>query len=171
MSTRKEKISGYNIYCKILPIPLLVSIFRSNPSGTSVIKHDRENGRQFPGRGNRFLLDQVLVEESHVGQHPQPHPGVATRLEFDQDIDIEPPGSPANLPHNIIGAFFQVLADERGFDLGKRPEIELANPVLPDETPKEVFHHVRVRKEVDERRVKTPHTPILSQPAVPSQDR
>jgi len=64
-----------------------------------------------------------------------------------------------------------VLADERGFDLGKRPEIELANPVLPDETPKEVFHHVRVRKEVDERRVKTPHTPILSQPAVPSQDR
>jgi len=37
MSTRKEKISGYNIYCKILPIPLLVSIFRSNPSGTSVL--------------------------------------------------------------------------------------------------------------------------------------
>jgi len=97
----------------------------------------------------RFLaLYQILVEQADIGHYSDGHPVVDSRLEFKQNIDIQPVGTPPNSPDDIIFPFPQIVTDIIAIHLFQAGEIKSVDPVFLDKALQQVFHHPGMGKKV-----------------------
>jgi len=122
----------------------LTDIGAGTPGTLPVVEHHRQYRRQ--GAFGRKLpcLDQVLVEQSQVGEHPQRHERIRRGLEFQQQIDIKPAFAvcPFHPPDQIVFSRAQVIGDVaaiHGFQAG---QIQVLDPRLLNVATQQVHDHV-----------------------------
>ncbi len=88
-----------------------------------------------------------MVKQSNVNQQTHRHEQIDIRLEFQQEVDIQPAVAPAHSPDHIIGAGPQIVADIAARLLFQRGEIQLHNPVFFDEAVEQIRNHRRMGKQ------------------------
>lgn len=122
-------------------------IDRSIPAPAAVVKDDAQYRRQPAFGGEIAGSNQVLVQQAQVDQYADCHVAVHRRLKFDQEVDIEPVLSPADLPNHIIFAFPEVVGDIGAADIFEAVEIQMSDPVFVNEAAEQVRHHFRLVKQ------------------------
>ncbi len=118
------------------------------PRSASVVQNKGEHRRQtvlfIDGSG----FDQVLPEQSRVGQYPHGHPRVFPALELQDKQDIRPGILPAHPPDHIVASLPQVVAHIIAGAAFQRGKIQIGDEILSHEIPQQGFHHLAVAEKL-----------------------
>src|SRR6185295_12720289 len=114
--------------------------------------------------GDLPVLDEVLVEQADIDHHAESHEGIASGLELDQEVDVEPAvATPADPPDEIALAAAELGSYEAAGDSLESGKIETFNPVLANEAAQEIGNHLGMREEPLVSLIVLRHPPLLSE--------
>ena len=100
----------------------------------TVVEHQRKYGGQQLVGAQLFFFDELLIEQSNVGQDADRHPLVLGGLEFQQYAEVDDFLTVLHL-HSIDHVTFtpfQVIGMEFGVDSLQGGEIQVRHPILGD---------------------------------------
>ena len=112
----------------------------SRPLRIAIVEHDRQHRRQFSVRQDIFGADQILIQQAHVGHHPDRHERIDRALKFDQDVQVHPLAFDPYPPDHIVGAVAQVIGHVAAGDLLQGAVVQAVQPVIRDEAHDQVAH-------------------------------
>ncbi len=118
-----------------------------HPAPSPVVQHHRQHRRQAGAHGKLPGVNQILVEQAEVIEHPYRHVGIDAGLEFQQQIHVEPIRSPAQPPDHIVAALSQPVVDKMGGVFFQGGEIKIGHPVLANEAAQQIRHHFGMGKQ------------------------
>ena len=119
------------------------------PGRLAVVEDDREDERKQVPRLELLFPDQLLEEETLVGEHPHGHEAVRSGLELQEEVDpaLLPAILPTDFPDHVVVALAQVVGDDAAADFLEGGEVELVQPGSRQEATGQLFDQTGIGEE------------------------
>ena len=122
----------------------LAQIECCGPGRAPVVEHDGQHRGQLAAGSQVATANQVLVQQSDIGQQAQRHVAFHGGLELEQHQEVEPPVAQSHPPQGVAPAPAQVPAHELRGQLLEGAEVERVAPPSGGEPAQQVLDHPRV---------------------------